>query len=263
MMKKHLLLTLSLLLALSGPARAIVVEILGDGNMETHSCLPTYTNYNYSLSQQIYTAAKIGKKGNITGITFYITNGAHTRNLSIYMAHTDKASFTDEADWVPIDEHNCVFSGDVDFIDEQWTTIEFDTPFDYDGSSNLLIAVDDNTGTWQYSLARVFPTEEGMSHSTYSDFADIALEPRTNWNIYKVKNQIKLDFDKNSYPRPTNVTVSNIATTTATFARTPNGEETEWDIMLTDVETDNITTKHAKTNPYTIAGLDIGTTYTV
>ena len=265
-MKKHLLLTLSLLLALSGPARASVVEILGDGNTETvNNYLPTHTLYNFSLSQQIYTAAEIGKKGNITSIAFYITRNAHTRNLSIYMTHTDKTSFTDDADWVPIDEYDCVFSGDVAFVDEEWTTIEFDTPFDYDGSSNLLIAVGDNTGEFYSSISQalVFPTEEVMSHCTYTDGASIALEPRSNWEDYKVKNQIKLDIEENSHPRPTDVTVSDITTTTATFAWTTNGEETEWDILVTDVETDNTTTKRAKTNPYTIAGLDEGTAYTV
>ena len=82
-----------LLLALLVPwaANAQSVQV-GDGT-STSSYLPGYSYYNYSLSQQIYTAEEIDASGNITSIAFYNGGAEKSRKFDIYMAHTTKTAF--------------------------------------------------------------------------------------------------------------------------------------------------------------------------
>ena len=123
--------------------------------------LPTYTNYYYSLSQQIYTADELGGEAmDLFSVSFFNTGPSCTRNLSIYMAYTDKTDFESDIDWVAVTETDQVFSGNVDMCDTGWVTITFDVPFFYDGTSNVVLTVDDNSGRWKYGVScRTFSTD--------------------------------------------------------------------------------------------------------
>ena len=119
---------------------------LGSGTT-THNYIPTYTRAQYSLSQQIYLASELdNQNGRITKIA-YRANRAATRNLDIYIRHTDNTSFSSSTDWTTMGPSFKVFSGSVDFSGSDWTTITLDTPFEYDGESNIIICVVDNTGS--------------------------------------------------------------------------------------------------------------------
>ena len=120
---------------------------LGSGT-STNNYIPTYVRANYSLTQQIYLASELdNKKGNITKIAFRATTASATRNLIIYMAHTDKSAFSSTTDWEVMGSVAKVFEGSVTFGTSDWTTITLDTPFEYDGESNLNLCVVDNTGS--------------------------------------------------------------------------------------------------------------------
>ncbi|MBR6878723.1 MAG: choice-of-anchor J domain-containing protein [Bacteroidales bacterium] len=108
--------------------------------------LPTGDYYKYSLTQQIYTASELGTAGTITAISFYYntSTSSNPRSLLIYMSHTASSDITA---WSTVTSSQCVFSGSVTF-NQGWNTITLTTPFAYNGTSNVLLTVDDNTGTW-------------------------------------------------------------------------------------------------------------------
>jgi hypothetical protein len=114
--------------------------VIGSGT-STSSYLPTNNYYRYSLTQQIYTAEEIGQEGLIKSIDFYknATTGMK-RKLDIYMVNTEKTSFSSDSDWILTNSQGVVkvFSGEQVFDDKTWTTITLDTPFAYDGVSNLI-----------------------------------------------------------------------------------------------------------------------------
>ena len=114
----------------------------------SHDYLPTNSYYNYTLTQQIYTPAEIGSAGRIIKVAFKVANSkSTTRNIDIYMDHTTTSAFSSNSSWITQTSSKRVFSGNVEFNANDWTTILLDTPFDYNGSSNLLLTVDDNSGT--------------------------------------------------------------------------------------------------------------------
>ena len=71
---------------------------IGDG-INYNQYLPTYAYYNYSLTQQIYTASEIGQAGSITAIAFKVSNSKSTaRTVDVYLKHVDKTTFAN-SDW--------------------------------------------------------------------------------------------------------------------------------------------------------------------
>ena len=120
---------------------------VGSGT-STYNYIPTYVRANYSLTQQIYLASELGnQQGRITKIAFRANNRTATRNLIIYIAHTEKSSFSSTTDWEIMGTVAKVFEGSVAFGTSDFTTITLDAPFEYDGTSNINICVVDNTGS--------------------------------------------------------------------------------------------------------------------
>ena len=159
--------------------------------------LPVNGEYNYSLSQQIYTNAEIDRTGAITKIALYNGNLQMTRTINLYMLSTYKQNFSDLDDWESVSSSDLVFSGEVTFLVSQWTEIELNTPFEYDGTGNIIVVVDDNTGN--YESAMNFSAFEATGQSIYvsSDYTDYDatdLSAVSASSIGSVKNQIKFGF---------------------------------------------------------------------
>ncbi len=152
---------------------------IGSGT-STNAYLPTYAYYNYSLTQQIYTASEVGSAGTITAVAFKVANSkSTTRNIDVYLSHTSNSSFSGNSAWVSQSTSYRVFSGNVTFASSGWTTITFSTPFEYDGTSNLLLTVDDNTGTY------VSSSSDAPSFYVYSSTSNSAIykyDDYTNYN---------------------------------------------------------------------------------
>lgn len=120
---------------------------IGEGNINTYYA--PISNYGassgYSISQQIYTKDEINmESGNIISISFRNKNGnANTRDITVFMCNTVQDSYRDSHDWVLIDESQIVYDGEFTFgAQDEWTTIELQTPFEYNGS-NLAISIYD------------------------------------------------------------------------------------------------------------------------
>ncbi len=174
-----------------------VGTFIGEG-VATNIYLPSYSFYNYTLSQQIYTNEEIGSSQTITSISFFNAGEEKTRNYDIYMVHTNKEAFNNTNDWVGATLADQVFSGTVTMRPGGWTTIMLDTPFAYDGTSNLALIVDDNTGnsTDPPDMAcRVFETESSQAiyiRNDNNNFDPIGT-PSYYGTLLHVKNQILLN----------------------------------------------------------------------
>ncbi len=227
--------------------------IIGTGN-STNGYLPTYTFYNYSLTQQIYTVAEIGNRaGAIYSVDFYCS-GAVTRDLDIYMVATDKETFEGSSDWITATAADLVYSGPVTFAAGAWTTIELDNPYIYGGTHNVAIIVDDNTGS--YETAPNFRTFDAASQAIRyyndNDNQDPTAPTATGTNM-NVKNQIRLFIgEPPACAKPTELTVTDIAIYNATFDWTAGGAEPDWNISYkADGDPDWTEVSHVS-NHYTI-----------
>lgn len=198
---------------------------LGDGDNISDVFLPSYSYYNYGLSQQIYTADEIGSAGNITSIAFYNQgeNNTKTRTYDIYLMPTNKFEFFSNTDWINISEEDKVFSGDVTLTTNEWTFITFDKPFVYDGTSNLVLVMDDNSGNYTsapHMECRVYGTSLDQAIRAYSDGTNYDPFVPTSYSgtVMDMKNQIYFGFANNidCWP-PANLTANDITASSATL----------------------------------------------
>ncbi len=167
---------------------------IGSGN-SADSYLPTYAYYKYSLTQQIYTASEVGQAGTITKIAFKVSNSkSTTRTLDVYLKHTTKTAFSSQTGWETVSSGDKVFSGSVAFQSSGWTTITLTTPFEYDGTSNLVVCVDDNTGSYVSSSNNspkfyVYSTGANRALRIYSDGTNYtATSPSSYSGTYVTSN---------------------------------------------------------------------------
>ena len=145
----------------------------------SYTSLPSHSYYKYGFSEQIYTPEELGGPRELTSISFFNNGQTKSRNFSIYLKQTDQSAFHSNTDWVPVTPMNKYFEGSVTLTAATWTTIQFQRTFLYDGMSNLVLAVDDNTGSYSNGMScRAYPTDDYQSLWIVSD--------DTNYNVYIV-----------------------------------------------------------------------------
>ena len=105
--------------------------------------------WKYTYTQQLFTAAELaaqGVQGSITSISFQYGGTAQTKSpVSVYLGNTTQPDMGYEYTWIPSSAMQLVYSGSVT-LENGWTTISFDTPFIWDGTSNLVVAILNNSG---------------------------------------------------------------------------------------------------------------------
>ena len=234
---------------------------IGDGSMNESVYLPTYTWYRRSLTQQLYTKEELGEARDLTSISFYNQGTEQTRNLNLYLVPTYATDFSD-GNWIAFNDDNLVYSGNVTFYEEAWTTIPFDTPFSYGGKTNLVLVVADNTGT--YTTAAQFRASSGatiQSIRQYTDNTDAYPTAdkltSTTGDLSSYKNHIKLNAVDEDLTRPTDLAVQ---AQPYQVTLTWGGEGSQWNLQYYS-NSAWTTVKGLTDNEYTITGLMPNTYY--
>ncbi|HOD17588.1 MAG TPA: choice-of-anchor J domain-containing protein [Candidatus Cloacimonadota bacterium] len=162
--------------------------IIGGGTVELQ--LPVDPFYRYSYSQSIFYPSEIGWSPDyrINKIYYYF-NGyetcEQTKSFVIYMGHTNKNVFSSTTDW--ISSANMILAYEQINEPQQatggyWMEFDLDTPFLYNCTENLVIAVGENyygtaydaTGNYFYctSTPSVNRSIRYLNDSTYPDTAN-------------------------------------------------------------------------------------------
>jgi hypothetical protein len=280
MKRKSLLFTLLLALFMPWVANAQETVTIGDlENAGNDSYLPMNSLYEYSYTQQIYTAEEIGMTGTINSITVWLYGNANLYEMpfDIYMLEVDKTEFTDISDWVSVTASDIVYSGSVTVhnTDAEAYTFELSTPFVYTGEGNLVIAFDNNCGQWKSGLnGKVFTATDGVLRSLYIRRDSNNIDPlnmdgvssSSNSATRAMRNVIELAITPASTGcdyMPTAIAVSDITAYGATV--TWEGEGDTWNLRYKAPADDDYTMIEGLTSQtYTFEGiLASNTTYSV
>ena len=249
---------------------------IGNGTYSYYE-LPINMFYNYSISQQIYTADEIGMAGSISSISFYYdySSNFNMPGIKVYMMNTDKSSFESNYDMVDLIDATLVYDGDVRATGEGWITIELDEEFDHNGTDNLLVCVYDPVYGYpgpDYTY-RYTETADYTSITYYSDSycPNINNLSTFDGNAYRYDfhNNIKLMINTNvstTCPKVNSLAVSDITSSSAVVSWLPGGSETAWVLKYGvhgfNVETEG--TAQELTSPtFTINDLNDNTIYDV
>jgi len=170
MSKKLILFLMVLLFGSTSFLRADEV-VIGDGTATSYY-VPFNSLWGYSFVEQVYLADEIGMAGTINSISFNMSETAadFTSEFDIFMKNVERTQFASGTDFESVTASNLVYSGSITF-QPGWTTITLDTPFAYDGTSNLMVGVHEKTSG--YSTRYFYYTAvEGGLISGHSDSVD-------------------------------------------------------------------------------------------
>lgn len=144
---------------------------IGSGTATSASLVPINSCYGYNYTQQIVKASEYAASGGVAGpitkIRFYYASGGTPvtlwNNWTVYLGHTAKTSFSSNTDWEALANLTQVYSGTITPVAGNWFEITFSTPFNYDGTSNLIVAVDENV--FDYSCTANFGSYTGTTNT--------------------------------------------------------------------------------------------------
>lgn len=237
------------LFSVSVLAQGETIEI---GQATTATTLaPIYTPHDYSATQQLYTAEEIGTDGTITSIAFHWAyNGSKTYGIDVYMKHTERTYFETTNDRIPLSSSDKVFTGNINPNGDGWVTITLDTPFEYDGSNSLVIAVDRNSGspgfseldnnwnvisTWYYTSTSRYT----MLYNGGSTDIDPFSPPYMTPSNYRPNIQIEISSSTTTCKAPKNFTATDVTNNSATLTWAAGSEDqSNWDVYLTQTAAD-------------------------
>ena len=234
--------------------------------------VPAYNTYKYSYSQQIYLASEMTGAQDISSISFqYAGTSSAKRNLTIYLMHTSATSI---ASWLPITNAQKVFDGTVvwqpNTEDSGWNTILLDSVFHYDGTSNLVLIVDNNSTETGGTTAKNFKTHTSTSNITrYVNTTSLASVD--NFNPYNMlvegtgttaRNNIRFTSCNAATCVPPVAWFDNVSSTSVTIDLSPGNGETEWLLEYRVSGASNWTSAGNITiHPYSLGNLTPNTDY--
>lgn len=120
-----------------------VTVVQGNRNSTMNALCPAY---KYAASQILYTADEIGRRGLITQISFRVQTPATSvinGTVNVYLGESDQMTLT-SSNQMEKNAMTPVFSS-TNYTFAQvsgWETITLDTPFEYRGNGNLIVAVE-------------------------------------------------------------------------------------------------------------------------
>jgi M6 family metalloprotease-like protein len=168
---------------------------LGTGTVIGQS-LPIEPYYGYTYSQSIYLQSEINQPNKLISKVawYYNGNSTWTDALQIYMGHTALTAFANTSSWIPLSELTLVYNGNIAApAAAGWIELTLNTPFAYNNSQNLVIAVDENTNGYHSNSDEFYLTVTPTARSLvyYNDYTNPspAAPPTTGSYLY-LKNYI-------------------------------------------------------------------------
>ncbi len=243
-------------------------EIESDNS--TNQYIPTYTFYNYSYAQAIYTAAEMPNIDSIHGIAFNVTSATTTGNVrtwDVYIGHTATSTFSSGTSWIPVSGMTQVAHNvSVDASTTGWKVITFDSAFVYDNDSNLVIAIDDNTGSYKSAPYWASIDASGRGLSVYNDGTNYNPASPSSGTVRNYIPAVRFvaDCDVPTCFAPI-VVVDSIAEDAISIHWTSVGIENSWQVGIKAAGDANYTyAAGAVTDTfYTFTGLTTNTEYTI
>ena len=234
---------------------------VNNGTQSMYNGIPVNNFYNFTYTQQIFDAAELGGAMSISSIAFdyaYATPMSEKDNVTIYLAHTSQSVFSTTSSWVPIDSATVVYTGTMNF-EYGWNTVPLTTPFQYNGTSNLVLIVDDNSGSYNNG-SHVFNVHSTTGDKTLLYKSDTSnpdpTAPPTGTFLSKRNNIKFMSCNSTATCVAPNVIVTASDNNSVTIAWVPGNAETQWQLEYM-LETDSVWTSEGTVtaSPYTITNL--------
>ena len=207
------------------------VVTVGDGAYNGEG-FPLATDKNYSLTNQFFTKEELGQAGMISSISFHrYTDGLATspvpvsiEGVKIYMKHYSGEHlmfFSELEDYLESDK---VFEGTINVPSRGWFTIELDTPFNYQGDSNIVLCFYDPTPGRPAQYVDFYCNHNRHAVTTVYRRGDNVVPIINSLDDYPeesdystLRSDIRFEIGPDIYKKPVDLALSNITTQAATL----------------------------------------------
>ena len=240
---------------------------LGGGTTNSYY-LPIGNYYNYSYTQQLVLASEMSGAATITGIDFdyaYSSPMTSKTNVSIYLANVSATSLSSGFVTYDASTFKLVYTGNLNCT-QGWSHFQFDTAFSYDGTSNLLIVVHDNSGSYNGS-AYIFHAHSSTGKGRYvqNDSNPYTLSSVTGGTSVTYRANMRLNYADagDIVCAAPAATVTGASSTTVDISWIPGYNETQWDLSYREAGTTTWTeaATGVATTEYQFTNLTPGTDY--
>lgn len=236
-----------------------------------YSAYPLGAFYGYSYAQSIYLASEINASGDITAITFEMADADAIPNsddmIDLWIGHTTKVEFDTTSDWVDVSTLTQVMTSGTLTKSGTTITFTFNAPFTYNGTDNLIIALDASEPNYDTSGDMIVGTNVGANRTLrhISDSVNFDPEaPITGVLTNYIGNATFMGIAQ-ACPSPSDLTATNIMTTSADLSWTAGGTETLWNVEIVDVTAGGTVTgtvtDSGVANPFLASGLTPDNSY--
>jgi len=267
-MKKITLLFTLFILSITWQSNSQVT--IGTGNDGgTFESPPLNAYYGFSYGQSIYLASEINASGNITSVDFQLVAGTDISSaddmVDVWIGYTTKSIFDSTSDWIDVSTLTQVLTNGTMTSVNDVLTITFSSPFAYNGTDNLVIAVDANESGFGSSTDRVLATDGPTSAMSLMQRSDSTNSDPTSPEVgvlFQSRGNITFNGITQSCPTPISLAAS-VTTITASLNWTENGTATTWNVEWgTDGFTQGAgTIITGASNPQGISSLSDNTSY--
>ena len=264
--------TLLLILVLTTTLSFSQVSIGNGDDGSGFNTPPISPYYGYSYSQSIYLASEINTSGDITSIEYALNAGSDFSsaddNVDVWIGHTTKTAFDSTSDWVDVSTLNQVLTDGTVSVSGDILTITFSSSFAYNGTDNLVVAVDANEPGYGSSSSYVLSTNgptAGLTLDQKSDSTNSDPTSPANGTLRQNRGNITFNGIIQSCPETSALTLDAVTNATATISWTAGGTETTWEYVVQAPGTGEPAAggTSTTTNPLTVSGLTAATAYEI
>ena len=239
---------------------------IGDGTT-TSTYLPSYSFYNYGYSQQLFLASELNGPAQLTSLSLNMSTLSQQRTYKFYLMHTTANSVDP---MLATTNAQLVFTGSHT-LTQGWNQFDFTTPFNYNGTDNLVLITIDETGS--YVSGNAWYGSNGTSGRSFYAYQDsgpfsISAPPTsaTGFSSSSFRNNVIFGggpCDASITCVAPNVYVTNVTSTTADVYWVPGYLESAWNFEY-KAQNDSVwTSVTATTSPQQLTGLNPNTAYMV
>lgn len=198
--------------------------------------MPFDPGYQRSYTQSIYKATEINSSGEITSLQWYFSGTLalpNSQDLVIYLGHTTKNVFSNTTDWENVANLTQVYAGGITTSGSGWVTITFDTPFNYNGSSNLIVAVNEKMAGSDNYTEDFYNSAVVGNRSIYSNSNTLTVTSPPSGSLAAFIPNVIFEGIEQSCANPSAPIITDLQDHTASFSWDTVGSENSWQVLIT------------------------------
>ena len=245
---------------------------VGNGTT-TNYYIPVNNYYRYTFSEQIFLASEMNGAGTINNISFdyaYSSATSSKTDVDIYLKHTTQSTFSSSSDFIDTTGAQLVYHGHLN-CHQGWNTFNFTTPFQYNGTDNLVLIVDDNSNDYDGN-SYVFNVHATGANRTLYYYSDSDNPGLNNLSSYSGNKSTSTNRNNVIFGLSCDSTITCVAPNiydysfdneSITINWVAGNGETAWELRYKSATDNDWTTETVNDSPYTIENLTANTAYTV